>query len=374
MARKGENIRKRADGRWEARYIKGHTPEGKAQLGYVYAYSYTEAKEKRQKILNEQIQMTNGKKFNDLIEAFLIQKEYTVKYSTYVHYKDIIDVHIAPYFGNFQLGRLTAMHIEEFSSEKLKNGKANGKGGLSPKSVKDILSIMKSMLKYGVEKNLVKEEVLSFEAPRVTVKPVETFTKEEITKIENYCIRSNEPYTTGILLCLYTGIRIGEICALRYDDIDLLNSYFTVSKTMMRVKETADSKKTVIRIDEPKTKTSIREIPLPEILRKKLLEQKLQTVCENAYVLTGNDNFLEPRTYYEKYQKFLKECGISPHSFHCLRHTFATVCIEKGFDPKTLSEILGHSDVKVTLGRYVHPSIQRKRDCMDLLDEEKKNN
>lgn len=370
MSRKGENIRKRTDGRWEARYIKDRTPDGKAILGYVYAKTYTEVKEKRQQVLKEQKQKSNNKKFIELTEVFLLQKEYKIKHSTYVHYKDIIDTHIIPYFGNCNLSSLSSEAIEEFSNEKLKNGKLNGEGGLSPKSVKDILSVLRQILKYGVQKNLIGNEVLNFGVPRVPSKTVATFTKEEIRLIEKHCLQSEEHYILGILICLNMGLRIGEICALRYSDIDFFNSVLYVTKTMMRTKENADSKKTVIRIDEPKTQNSIREIPLPEIVRKKLLHQRLKTECENAYILTGTENYLEPRTYYEKYKKFLNECGISPHSFHCLRHTFATVCIEKGFDSKTLSEILGHSDVKVTLNRYVHPSMQRKRDCMELLAEE----
>lgn len=369
MARKGENIRKRADGRWEARYIKGYTPEGKAQLGYVYAHTYTDVKEKRQKILKEQIQKTSKKSFNELIEAFLIQKEHKVKYSTFIHYKDIINTHIRPYFGNYTLGRLCSTNIETFAYEKLTNGKKNGKCGLAPKSVKDILSVLRQILKYGVEKDLVSDEVLNFGAPRVAIKPVETFTKDEQATIEAACTEVEEPYKAGIFICLYTGLRLGEVCALKWSDIDFDRYVLYVNKTMMRIKDPKDGNKTVVRIDEPKTQSSIREIPLPDILKKRLIEQKLEAVGADAYVITGNQNFLEPRTYYEKYKKFLEECGISPHSFHCLRHTFATRCIEKGFDAKTLSEILGHSDVKVTLGRYVHPSIERKRDCMELLEE-----
>ena len=372
MARKGENIRKRTDGRWEARYIKSRTAEGKAILGYVYGKTYTEVKEKRQKLLSENQQLISGRRFNELTEAFLVQKEYKIKYSTYIHYKDLIDTHIIPYFNNYQLSKLTSLHIEEFANEKLTNGKINKDGGLSPKSVKDILSVLRQILQYGVDKKLISDEVLKFGSPRVSVKSVETFDDEEIKILKNKCLKSEEHYTLGILICLYTGLRIGEVCALRYSDIDFGNAVLSVTKTMMRTKESANSKKTVIRIDEPKTVNSVRDIPLPEMLINKLLEQHLQAVGENAYIITGNEHFLEPRTYYEKYKKFLIECGIQSHSFHCLRHTFATVSIEKGFDSKTLSEILGHADVKVTLNRYVHPSIQRKRDCMDLFQDDKK--
>lgn len=371
MSRKGENIRKRADGRWEARYIKSRTPDGKAILGYVYAKTYTEVKEKRQQILREQKQNNNNKKFIELTEAFLLQKEYKIKHSTYIHYKDIIDTHIIPYFGNCNLSSISSINIEAFTNQKLKNGKINGNGGLSPKSVKDILSVLRQILKYGIEKNILSDEVLNFGVPRVPSKNIETFTKEEIKILEKQCLQSEEHYATGILICLNMGLRIGEVCALKYSDVDFNCGVLNVTKTMMRTKENANSTKTVIRIDEPKTQNSIREIPLPKVVCKKLLHQRLLTGCEDAYIITGEEYYLEPRTYYEKYKKFLEECGISPHSFHCLRHTFATVCIEKGFDSKTLSEILGHSDVKVTLNRYVHPSMQRKRDCMALLSDEK---
>ena len=170
-------------------------------------------------------------------------------------------------------------------------------------------------------------------------------------------------------MCLYTGMRIGEVCALQWRDIDLINYTINISKTIQRVSnhETSHSSKTKIVIDTPKSVASKRAIPIPALLCEQLAQRKQADSSESYFFLTGSERYIEPRNYYARYQDILIDCGISQYTFHALRHTFATRCIEIGFDPKVLSEILGHTDVKITLDRYVHPSIDRKRACMELL-------
>lgn len=370
MSRKGENIRKRKDGRWEGRYIRGRDPNGKAIIGYVYAYSYREAKLKKQQMQNESRNKVAHKRkkctFNETIDAFLKQEEYKVKLSTFVHYRNIIESHIRPSLGHLNSSILNAVDIENFAYAKLTAGRKDGKGGLSPKSVKDMLSILRLILKYGVDKGLLDFNILNFTMPKVKRRTPQTLTGQEVERLSEKSLKSGENHKFGVYLCLYTGMRIGEICALKWNDIDLENSTVTINKTMMRLYDNTSDIKTKIVIGSPKTESSNRVIPIPEFILKELEKRKKQSKAD-SYFLTGNEKYIEPRTYYEKYRRFLKECGLKPHSFHCLRHTFATHCAEQGFDPKTLSEILGHSDVRVTLDRYVHPSMEMKRRNMNLL-------
>lgn len=367
MSRKGENIRKRKDGRWEARYVKPDN-NGGTTLGYVYADSYAKVKNKRQEFLNEinnqKIKFNSDDKFNKIINGFLKQAEYSVKPSTYEHYAMMIDAHIRPYFGEKQCALFKASDIEAFTVDMLKNGRCDGRGGLAPKSVKDLLSILRRILKYAVDKELLPYSVLNFTTPKTYIETVIIFDTEETEKLKAYAIKNQEPCNLGILVCIYTGLRLGEMCALQWKDIDFENKTITVNKTMIRLKD-GDTGHTRVCIEKPKTHYSNRVIPVPEALLVHLETRRVENA--ETYVITGVKKYSEPRTYYEKYKKILAECGIEPHSFHCLRHTFATNCVRQGFDPKTLSEILGHSDVKVTFDRYIHPSMEMKRKYMDML-------
>jgi len=369
MARKGENITQRKDGRWEARYIKQYE-NGRAIYGYLYGYSYEEVLQKKKEMQSiialsyEQSEVP----FSLIIDAYLRQKHYQVKESTYAHYKYLIDTHIRPYFDKYKSSEITSMMLEKYVYSELSQGKLCGDGGMSPKSVKDILSLLKSIIRYGVEKDFLSEKaIMNIKAPKVSKKAIEVLSEEERILLEAHVIAANNMYF-GIYLCLYTGLRIGEICALTWADIDEINACISINKTVLRIPNVESGvAKTKLIMDAPKTESSIRLIPLSPKLAQMISERKPADVSENSYFLTGTDKFIEPRNYYERYKNLLIECGIEHHSFHALRHSFATRCIEKGFDAKVLSEILGHADVKITLDRYVHPSLERKRQCMELL-------
>ena len=174
------------------------------------------------------------------------------------------------------------------------------------------------------------------------------------------------PETLGFLIALYTGVRIGELCALQWQDIDLNDKVLHITKTLQRIKN-PDPKgpKTIIFIGEPKSAKSYRDIPIPPFLFAAFSQMK---ASKHAYVLTEQvSRFLEPRTYQEKYKRYLKEFGIRDVKFHVLRHTFATRAIAQGFEIKSLSEILGHASVSFTLEKYVHSSIELKKSCMDKM-------
>lgn len=370
MSRKGENITKRKDGRWEARLIYGYDDSGKAKYKYFYADSYSKAKAKKEFAQSELFLQSsqippNALTINDLIGEFLIHKKATVKISTMAHYENILKNHVVNSLGTQKLMYLKSTTIDEFSRNLLTCGTKSG-DGLSPKTVRDVLSLLHSLFKYAVKQKYMSSEILNFSMPRLPSKETVILKDEDRVVLENFAMQKKDSYRFGMLLCLYTGLRIGEICALKWSDIDFEQSTLSVKRTIQRVSSDGN-KKTELMIGEPKTRTSIRTIPLPSFLLSELTIQKINIRNNNAYVLTGRASPIEPSNYYMKYKRWLKKLDIKSYSFHALRHTFATSCIEKGFDAKSLSEILGHSDVKITLNRYVHPSMELKRQHMEKL-------
>lgn len=308
--------------------------------------------------------------FDNLINDFLCTQKILVKESTFSHYNNIINTHIRPYFNSFSLEEIDTGVIVNFINEKLSSGRIDGTGGLSNKSVKDISSVLKMIIKYGASKGILSSSLIEFSVPKERKKDIKVLTSQDLKSLERYVYDAEDSYKLGVYICLYTGLRIGEICALQWKDIDFKNKTLKVKKTILRITDAdSASSKTKIIIDSPKSEASIREIPLPNKLIDLLRLHKYKIINEDYYVLTGSKKYIEPRNYYERYKKYLIKCNIPNYTFHSLRHTFATRCVEIGFDPKTLSEILGHSDVKITLSRYVHPSMERKRLCMEKLFE-----
>lgn len=304
--------------------------------------------------------------FNDVIDAFLLQKRYQVKESTYAHYCYFVRTHVRPHLGALAPEEINARTLEEFVDSKLRRGGAVNGAELSPKSVKDILTLVKAIIRYGMELEMIPQSSVDrVRSPKVVRRHAEVLSEEECARIERTAAKGRA-MELGIYLSLYTGMRLGELCALRWEDIDIDDSTIYINHSISRIPNTeSEGARTKIIIDAPKTDCSIRQIPLTPRLCELLAKHKPED--DGAYFLTGDHKYIEPRNYYEKYKNFLLRCGISPHTFHALRHTFATRCIERGFDAKVLSEILGHADVKITLDRYVHPSLERKRECMKLL-------
>ncbi len=366
MSRNGNNVTLRKDGRWEARYIKKYN-EGKAVYGYIYAKTKDEAL-RLKSIKASELSSDHSRIifFKDLVNLYIVQKKHQVKETTYSHYNCIIRSHILPDLGNICIEDINSFLIEEYVLRKIECGNLLTGEGLSTKSVRDIMTLLKSIIRYGCEKGInMDETIFSIKAPRVVNKEIEILSESERIMLEKCAFQAND-MTFGIYLALYTGLRIGELCALKWSDIDTDDDCIYIDNTITRISNFSDNKsKTQIVISSPKTQASKRIIPLPSKLKKSLLQRK--PLYNDVFFLTGTDKYIEPRNYYKKYQTFLAECGICPHTFHALRHTFATRCIELGFDAKVLSEILGHANVKITLDRYVHPSMDRKRKCMQLL-------
>lgn len=311
-------------------------------------------------IINKVIKKNNINKiyFTDLSYEWLKSKEDKIKKATYLNYKYIIDKYLNPSLKNISLKEL-----EDFDFNLVVN-KLGKK--LAPKTTKDIVTILKSILNFILDNYDLKINVKLIKSPKQSKKPLEVLTKSEQQKIEKYCIKENSLKNIGILICLNTGIRIGEICALKWENIDLERRELRIRKTIERVYDS--QLKTSIIIDNPKTQNSVRDIPISNKLFS-LLYKIRKNYEKDDYFLTGKSNqFIEPGNYRMYFNKILKKLKIkNKYKFHILRHTFATNCINIGMDIKSLSEILGHSNVEITLNKYVHSSYETKKKFLEKL-------
>lgn len=374
MARRGENIHKRKDGRWEARIIFRYSSDGKACYRYLYGKTYQEAKNKRNALLAELHNTSNVTSsynklkitFEQLMLEWLKFRKDTVKESTYANYINLFERHLNPDLGKYYLTSLTTEYIDAYLKEKLKSGRVDKKGGLSPKTVADIRSVLLMVIEYARSRKYPCAVDCNIFCPSVASLNIQVLTKGEQEKLEQVLFKSKDPLCLGVLLALYGGLRIGEVCALQWSDINLEDATLQINKKVIRIRDlTPDSpKKTKIIIDKPKTVNSIRTVPLPAFLINHLKPFQQEP---DIYLLTGKRTIMEPRVCLAKYKKLLIQANLNDFTFHTLRHTFATRCVESGFDAKSLSEILGHANVNTTLQRYVHPSMDLKRKQMERL-------
>ena len=377
MPRKGENIYKRKDGRWEARYIKQRTHEGKAVYGYLYAKSYRDAKAKLQTQLaliaisgdasTKNRESISSDSFECISNEWYASLLPQVKESTSNKYRNLLDSYIIPTFGHFELCQLTNTIIEERSNELLLSGGKQG-AGLSPKTVSDILSVVRNILKYakGHGKHVLCD-ANSIQVKRCP-KEMRVLSRKEQEQLCQYLYSNLNAYNIGILVCLFTGIRVGELCALRWEDISISEQTIRIHRTMQRVQnKTGSSPKTRIVITPPKSACSIRTIPIPDHILHIIRSYK--TTNTGFFLSNSNQKYIEPRTMQNQFRNALKHSSINSANFHALRHTFATRCVELGFDVKSLSEILGHASVNITMNRYVHPSLELKKENMQRLSE-----
>lgn len=371
MPRKGENIYKRKDGRWEGRYIRGRTHSGKAQYGYVYARTYKEAKSKlidaaSTAVLPNHTPLCNPDyTFKDLAKEWFQAIVPSIKESSANKYRNLLESYILPYIGSSSLEQLNYNVIDEHCQYLLSKGGSNN-DGLSTKTVSDTLSIIRNILKYSEQKGItISNSVYSVRIKKHT-KEMRVLSRAEQDRLCDYLCADLNMYNIGILTCLFTGLRVGEICALQWEDISLTDGTIRVRRTMQRIQDlTSAEQKTRIVITPPKSSCSIRTIPIPENLC-----EVLRTYCtaKSGYFLGTSDKaYLEPRSMQNHFKKALKRSSIEPANYHTLRHTFATRCIEVGFDVKSLSEILGHASVNITMNRYVHPSMELKQENMQRL-------
>lgn len=283
----------------------------------------------------------------------------SVKVRTYERYKLIIEQHIKDKIGGIELNDLSPLALQSFITELLQSGNRKTGKGLSANSVNAVISVMQSSLKTAHILGLVAEyNADKIKRPKIKEKPVEGFTLVEQKQIEQAVLNGKKDKLYGILLCLYSGLRIGELIALQWSDIDLEKGILTVSKSCH------DSKGGLV-IDEPKTQSSRRIIPLPKQLLPIL--KALKKRSNSPFVVSANGKHVAVRSYQRSFELLLKKLHIPHKGFHSLRHTFATRALECGMDVKTLSEILGHKNPTVTLNRYAHSLMEHKRDMMNRL-------
>lgn len=365
--KKGENIYKRKDGRWEGRYKDGYKANGKVHYRSVYAKSYSEVKTKLLEIKCKKQRPTITKKLNmnEVYNLYIESIQFNVKISTISNYSNLYHTHIGKHFGGYLIHKISNDMINEFITKKLSEN-------LSSKFVSDIVCLLKSILNYATRQKWIQQQDYDIIKFKVTIKPIEVFTEDEVALIEQKIIETPILPYVGILLSLSMGLRIGEICALRINDIDLENRVIHIDKTLQRIKNPTPNAitKTIVIIDKPKSQASIRNVPIPYFLVL-LLQKNLCTQSNNAFFLTGKaDKFIEPRMLEKLYRQFLKSAGIIYRKFHTLRHTFATLAIRNGiFDIKTLSQLLGHSSIKITYKYYIHSDIATQKMQMQRLND-----
>jgi len=376
MPKTGRNIYKRKDRRWEGRYIKERSLNGKLRYGSVYGKTYTEAKQKLSAHATgvtavpapataepDKLDMT----FYDVVARWLSVTSLKVKQSTYAGYTNTLDLHILPAIGKRKIQSLSVVDISRFATEKLENGRADGKGGLSPKTVRDMLSIIKAVVHFACDENIIGS-VFTITYPKQTHKTMRVLTRHEQSALESVLTNELDIHKLGILLCLYTGLRVGEVCALRWQDISGDFDMLFVRQTLQRIKDVSGGdNKTKILIDTPKSLRSARVIPIPRFLTAHL--RGFVRDNRSYFLGTADAMFTEPRTMQNHFARNVSEANITGANFHSTRHTFATRCIEAGVDVKSLSEMLGHASVSITLNRYVHSSFDQKREGMNKLEQ-----
>lgn len=367
MPRRGENIRKRKDGRWEGRYIKGYDSKNqKAKYASVYGKTYAETKQK----LNEAKYKSSmgvayvdvkNKLFGEIISNWFNAQKINLKPSSIIKYESLIENHIFPELGHRKLRELNSDLFYAFLESQRMNGNKKNGGMLSASSLQTMLYILNASIKYAASKNMVAYFSIRLTGSGKETVPVQILEQHEEDALDKFLSTHISRRNLGIMLSLYCGLRIGEVCALQWTDIDTKNAVLYVRRTVQRITDSSGKSKTKIHVGSPKSKSSVRAIPIPSFLVP-IIFMLEQEDPPDAYVLTGSiDRPLEPRTFQYYFAQILNISGIEKLNYHTLRHTFATNCIALGFDIKSLSEILGHSNVSITLNKYVHPSMQQKR-------------
>ena len=298
-------------------------------------------------------------KFSKIVALWKEDKKQYVKRSTFAAYTLLIENHILPSFGEMAL--VEEQDVQTFVFRKLNEG-------LSHKTIKDILIVLKMILRFGAKNQMTEYRQIDIKFPTERDKhSIDILTRSHQKQIMEY-IRLHFTFKNlGIYICLSAGMRIGEICALTWDDLDVENGIIHVRKTSQRIYVIEEHRKyTEVILDTPKTKNSIREIPMTKNLLKMIRPIK-KIVNGNFYVLTNEPKPTEPRTYRNYYKQFMQSLGLPLIKFHGLRHSFATRCIESKCDYKTVSVLLGHSNISTTLNLYVHPNLEQKKRCMEQM-------
>lgn len=363
MAKRGENIYKRKDGRWEGRYKKSRNENGRIVYGYIYGKKYSEVRKK----LSEKLvyyPATDLKTFDGTVAEWLdywlntaIKSQ--VKQSTWTSYESKLRLHIIPFLGNKKLHLIEKKHITAFLQQLSTRN-------YSENTIQNIFTILSSSFNYAVETgNLAINPCrkLSISSRRRT-REVHALSIEQQRRLESLAFE--EAGCSAVIISLATGMRVGEISGLKWTDIDFDYGIINVTCTLQRIPDPNQLGQTKVLIDTPKTKSSLRKIPLAKYLKKYLLEKKRSS--DSEYVVSSNGHFAEPRVINYRLRRLIMQSGLVPFHFHVLRHTFATRCIENNVDISSLSKLLGHTSVKLTLDTYADSLWEKRREAVQIID------
>jgi integrase len=350
MATIEKNIYLRRDGRYEARYALGKDETGRTMYSAVYARTLEGVKDKLNTALAVIVVIPEKAKLTivEAIERHLETESIRLKPSTICVYRNYIKNYIQPFFGDMPAEALAQPILQDFIIRQIDNG-------LSALVVQSVFNFLKSGLPE-------KQDIWDVVLPKAVKHKAEFLSLYEQKQLEESAKRYGGGTFLAIMLCLYTGLRIGEIAGLRREDIDFERNTITVRRTIQRIKSENPGQKTEIIALSPKSQSSNRIIPLPDFIA-----ELLKSTHSSGYIISGTDKPIEPRTLQYRFKRLLTLSGIRSVNFHTTRHTFAARALERGFDVKTLSEIMGHSSAAVTLNKYAHISDECKRRHMESL-------
>lgn len=378
-------IRKKKSGRWEALMSNGYDKTGKPKTKYLSAKTRQEVIRKVDdfkvaKHTGTYIEFNNltvGGWLDTFYETYVVGK---VKISTRVNDESIIKHHLKPYIGRIKLTELKGFQVQKFYNQMLIDGRVDGKGGLNPKTIRNIHLTLHKALEQAVKNDLlVKNPLKSVILPRQEKKQIQILTPEEQRSLNKVCFE--HPWGMAVLLTLYSGMRMGELLGLTWDNIDFDNNKLKVTKQLGRLKDYSEGAKAKTKLflrNETKTVRSTRQIYIAPVIMDKLKEYKLQQEVEskqwgkayhnlNMVFCREDGQFIDPATFRDFYLRTLKQAGVGHKTFHALRHTFATRALESNANIKTVSEILGHASIQITLDTYSHVSEELQQDTMQKI-------
>lgn len=367
MPRHGENIYKRRDGRYEGRYVVGKTKDGKTRFKYVYGYQYKEVRNELLRKKAEHLKRDDhaarhcGVLLSDWISRWLENELLgSVKESSYQTYLRQINAHLLPALGRLPLSEVTPAAVHDFVTQMEGAGFAHS-------TVKSTLRLLNAALRSAQEEGLI------FKNPcrKIRIQPKEAAEQRALSRSEQETLRKAAVAQDDLptLLGLYTGMRLGEVCALKWSDIDWEKKTITVRRTVQRTAsmENREGRRTLLMIGSPKSRRSHRVLPIPEFVLALLRSAFQSADAGDAFIFGKANRAAEPRTLQRRFQRLMKALGLSGVHFHTLRHSFATRLMELGIDIQTISALLGHQSAKTTLDFYGHSLSERQLYAASLI-------
>ena len=357
MTLKTETITKRADGRYMGRFIIDHKENGKPVYQYVYGKTYEEAEKKLLIARQIESQYLSDKSLTikSAYDEWMIAAQNRVKESTFANYRHKFEKHLLPAFGKLLCTDISSSVVNSFIKMKIDEG-------LSATYIRDLITVFRCFLNYVQEEYSLRLSLKNISLPKAEKKKSHKMSDEQQKYLVSYVISHMNLTGLGVLISLFMGHRIGELCGLKWMDIDLENKIIRVNRTVQRIYKENGSSKTSVVITSPKSSTSKRSIPIPDFLVPFLAAFKS---TDNDYVLSGSEKAVEPRVMQYRFKRILEKASVTQINYHKLRSTFATNCIENGYDAKTVSCVLGHSTVNITLDKYIHPDQKYEREMVN---------